>query len=335
MQQLRRLNNIFSKKAIVLMYHRVANVMYDPWALSVSPKNFEEQIEVLSKSFKVVELDELIDNHAVGKLNHKTICITFDDGYTDNFLHAKPILENFNSPATFFIASDYIGSGKLFWWDLLEDIMLGSIQLPTFISIEIAGKIFEYSLKDPVLNEAQINEQNTWRWPAEPPNDRCRLYLAIWEQLLPLTLPEINKALEFIVKWAGFDEAPKNDKVPMTFEQLNTFSDKGLFTLGIHTATHAALPFHSSNYQQAEMNRCKTLLKKHFTNISNAIAYPYGRYNEASVQAARNAGIKAGFTTSQAAITKKSDILALGRMQVCNWAGNGFKKQVDNWFANC
>ena len=34
--------------------------------------------------------------------------ITFDDGYEDNFKNAKPILEEFNVPATFFITSGFI-----------------------------------------------------------------------------------------------------------------------------------------------------------------------------------------------------------------------------------
>jgi peptidoglycan/xylan/chitin deacetylase (PgdA/CDA1 family) len=44
--------------------------------------------------------------------------LTFDDGYANN-LRAMPVLEAFNVPATFFISTDYIVSGKAFWWDVL------------------------------------------------------------------------------------------------------------------------------------------------------------------------------------------------------------------------
>ncbi len=44
--------------------------------------------------------------------------LTFDDGYANN-LRALPVLEEFQAPAVFFIASNYVLSGKPFWWDVL------------------------------------------------------------------------------------------------------------------------------------------------------------------------------------------------------------------------
>jgi peptidoglycan/xylan/chitin deacetylase (PgdA/CDA1 family) len=44
--------------------------------------------------------------------------ITFDDGYANN-LRALPTLEEFQAPAVFFIASNYVLTGKPFWWDVL------------------------------------------------------------------------------------------------------------------------------------------------------------------------------------------------------------------------
>jgi peptidoglycan/xylan/chitin deacetylase (PgdA/CDA1 family) len=44
--------------------------------------------------------------------------LTFDDGYANN-LRALPTLEEFQAPAVFFISSNYVLTGKPFWWDFL------------------------------------------------------------------------------------------------------------------------------------------------------------------------------------------------------------------------
>ena len=43
------------------MYHRVADISFDPWRLAVSPAYFAEQMEVLHEHFDPVPLAELRD----------------------------------------------------------------------------------------------------------------------------------------------------------------------------------------------------------------------------------------------------------------------------------
>lgn len=46
------------------------------------------------------------------------VMITFDDGYYNNTA-ALPVLEEFECPATFFVATGHIESGQAFWWDVV------------------------------------------------------------------------------------------------------------------------------------------------------------------------------------------------------------------------
>lgn len=314
------------------MYHRVAAPAFDPWQLCVSAENFNEQVSILKQEFNVVSVGELVQQLKNGHVVNNSVCITFDDGYADNYLSAKPVLEKYHCPATFFIATDYIGSQQLFWWDLLQDIMLGSPQLPDRLELTIWGKNTEYHLTDTVLTPGQLEAQKNWQWPAKAPTGRCRLYLSVWEQLLPLEIADIHPALEQIKQWASYKKEPAADEVPMTKDQLQRLSADGLFSLGIHTSSHAALPFHHLNYQLHELDSCRSFLQANFSNTVNAVAYPYGRYNTDTITAAGNAGIDAGFTTRGELVNKRSGILSLGRMQVGNWDGDTLNKQVKEWF---
>jgi peptidoglycan/xylan/chitin deacetylase (PgdA/CDA1 family) len=47
----------------------------------------------------------------------RTVAVTFDDGYRDNYEIAAPILKEFDIPATFFITAGAIGTDRVMFWD--------------------------------------------------------------------------------------------------------------------------------------------------------------------------------------------------------------------------
>lgn len=89
----------------VLMYHSVNWQPNPSNRLAVTPVTFERQMHFLkSHRYNVIPLSslvELIRNNQ--KIPRKTIVITFDDGYKDNYVYAFPILKKYNLPATIFI----------------------------------------------------------------------------------------------------------------------------------------------------------------------------------------------------------------------------------------
>ena len=110
------IENIFIKRAskcVVLLYHRIADLMDDPQQLSVGIKKFEEQIIFLKENFNVIslkQLNECLEKHE--SFPEKSVVITFDNGYYDNYVNAFRILKKHKVPATFFISTDYIDSDK-------------------------------------------------------------------------------------------------------------------------------------------------------------------------------------------------------------------------------
>jgi len=93
------------------MYHSIAD---NSEFFSVSASDFEKQVAYLSKNkYKIIsalKLVEFLKNK--DKIPPKTIVITFDDGYEDNYLKAFPILEKYGFSASIFVTTGSIGSQR-------------------------------------------------------------------------------------------------------------------------------------------------------------------------------------------------------------------------------
>lgn len=96
----------------ILMYHALDfKSIQDAPQLVVSAKKFQEQMDFLKKHhYKVIPLEDLIniikDNRP---LPRKSVVITFDDGYLDNYINGFPILKKHNFSAIIFIIVEEIG----------------------------------------------------------------------------------------------------------------------------------------------------------------------------------------------------------------------------------
>ena len=314
------------------MYHRIAEIDTDPWQLAVSPANFEQQLHVLSRFYKVISVENLVSRLGTNSILHKGICLTFDDGYRDNFFSAKPLLEKYNCPATFFIASHYVDKTEPFWWDELENIILHSSKLPQTFSVTVKEDLLEFQLENEgLLTKDEQDRHKSWVWPETPPTARSALYLAIWERLKPLPYPVLKLQLEKIKQWAGSHQHIRQDDLSMKTQQIESISNNPLFTIGIHTATHPALAYHSAETQFKEMQDCKQFLEKKLKHSVTTVAYPYGNYDSHTIAITRELQLKAAFTTEERIIMNNDNVYRLGRVQVKNWNGEEFERRLNQW----
>ena len=92
----------------VLMYHSIDN---NGVFFTVKPEVFEKQMKYLKdKRYQVISLVKLIEIlESDEPLPKKTVVITFDDGFEDNYINAFPILKKYGFLATIFLATGFIG----------------------------------------------------------------------------------------------------------------------------------------------------------------------------------------------------------------------------------
>ena len=121
---------INQQRIFILMYHRVDYKMPPLFEMCVRPDVFDEQIFLLKKHFEIVDLCDLNKIEPDTNKKKDLVVITFDDGYRDNYIHAFPIIKKYNIPATIFLATDYINTDQLLWYDKLAWILYMSSSIP-------------------------------------------------------------------------------------------------------------------------------------------------------------------------------------------------------------
>jgi len=93
----------------VLMYHHVSP---KPGLVTCSPENFRAQMQWLAKNgWQTLSTAGFAEALASGRIPQKSVLVTFDDGYLDNWVYAHPVLQEFGQRATIFLITGWIGDG--------------------------------------------------------------------------------------------------------------------------------------------------------------------------------------------------------------------------------
>lgn len=94
----------------VLMYHHVSP---NPGLVTVSPPAFQAHMQWLAKhGYTALSSEQFAAFLAGQPAPNKSVLITFDDGYLDNFMHAFPILRENGLRAIIFAVTGWISDGQ-------------------------------------------------------------------------------------------------------------------------------------------------------------------------------------------------------------------------------
>jgi len=263
------LEKSFFKKARgsrILIYHGLCkknHTKFNPIFLTAGM--FEAHLQFYKEYFNVVSLDQF---YAKDFSNEKfNVCITFDDGFANNFDYALPLLEKYKMPATFFITAIREAGYDILWND--------------FLSI-----VSYYGPQNLNYQQKQFFKNNFGRYAEEGTGHTLVDYLkeggfdskAEMIEELQLLFP---KKEEEEVYWKQ-----------MTTEQIRQLSSSQYVTIGSHGYYHNRMDWISLEEATKEIKNSKQFLEQLTSKEVKAFAFPYGNYSRELVQAAKKLGFK-------------------------------------------
>ncbi|MBQ7198611.1 MAG: polysaccharide deacetylase family protein [Selenomonadaceae bacterium] len=146
-------------KILVLNYHQVND---SATSLAVPVADFDSQMAYLVDSGYIAITPDALLSALEGELElpPKPMLITFDDGYTDNYENAFPILQKYGLRATIFIIPAFVGKPGYMTWDELKEMEENGITMQSHTLNHIAlEELPDDGLRVELLNSKRMLEE--------------------------------------------------------------------------------------------------------------------------------------------------------------------------------
>ena len=301
-------------RAVILMYHRVAQVAEDPHGLCVSPAHFAEHLEVLRRRCSVIPLREMPARLREGRLPRRAVVITLDDGYSDSLYAVRPLCERFDIPATLFVTAGYLDGRREFWWDDLEAQTLGrGVTATRDLELEVNG------------------ERLTW-----PTGTPLRaVYDALHVRLRPATAEVREQVLNDLAHGQGAGRSVREDHRPLNESECRQLAASRRVDVQSHTIHHLWLAAHPAAVQAYELRESRRCLAEITGRPITVLAYPYG-FRDAvapgTLALAREAGYSAACATVRGQVVRGADPLWLPRHVPGDVDGEELLRRLNGFF---
>ena len=270
----------------VIYFHRVLDKP-DPF-LPDDPtiEEFDGLISTISKHFSTFTISKALELQAVGQLPKLSVCISFDDGYADNYTNALPILDKYNVPATFFIATKGTELGYL--WN---DVLLNNIRHTQAPELTVTDS----------------------KWVLNSTENKVNAYLSLVSQLKFMPNKERDKNILNIVYRLG---DIKTQRCMMSEDQMRNLHDLG-HEIGGHTTTHSILGAQNRQVALTEIQTNQSELESIINSKIKTFAFPNGYfprdYDQSHIDMIKKCGFKFACSTNDGGITSKSNRYSIPR----------------------
>lgn len=290
---------------------------------------FKEQVQYLVKHYHFITMDELIDSVDNGSnLHPKSVLLSFDDGYFDHFDCVLPVLSKHNIQGSFYPSAKAILDNEVLDVNKIHFI-LASVPEKNILVNEIFSKMDEYR----ATFKLDSNTDYFTRYALASRFDSMEVMFI--KKMLQVILPE---ALRLIIcnhlfnKYVTSDEASFSRELYMSVEQIKEMMNQGMH-IGSHGYKHYWLGSLSKEEQVVEIDRSLDFLKTVGADLNNwTMCYPYGSYNNDTLDILGNKHCKLALTTKIAV----ADISVSKRYELCRLDTNDIPvnaKEVPNkWF---
>jgi peptidoglycan/xylan/chitin deacetylase (PgdA/CDA1 family) len=298
----------------ILMYHRIATPDLDPWGLSVSPERFAAQVRALRACRTMLSMDAFVARLRSDDLPHNAAALTFDDGYSDNLSQAKPILEAAGVPATVFLPTGRIGTGREFWWDELARMVLARAE-PLFGNVMVGADDLNIDL--PPIDLA-MEPRVSWRAWDRPVTAREAIYQRLWKALQRCT-PDRREAAMAQLRCLFGVTRPNPEDLPMCAADIRRLVSSNI-SIGAHGRTHQQLTSLPPAERIEEIQRSRVEAEALSGLCVTVFTYPHGDRDAETIDMVRRVGYCWACSTCEAFIDPLSaNPYDLPRLVVGDW----------------
>ncbi|NHZ72831.1 MAG: polysaccharide deacetylase family protein [Aquificales bacterium] len=276
-----------SQRLTVLAYHRVTNLYesgFDLFAPNVSatPSTFASQMDFVGRHFHVVSLDDVLDwLDEQRPLPPNPLLITFDDGYRDNLQYAFPVLQQHGFPAIIYLATNYIGEKKPFFWDLTAYCFYHTAKDTAVLPLVGSQHWSDESGRTAVMDNRTAVMDNWLNNLKKLPNHEKET-----------AVQQLPQALDVTISDDAFAD------LCLTWEQVRAMSQSSI-TFGAHTQNHPILTRISLEEARDEITGSKARITDETGRDVVSFAYPNGQssdFNKPLIDILKQAGISVAFT---------------------------------------
>jgi peptidoglycan/xylan/chitin deacetylase (PgdA/CDA1 family) len=271
----------------------------------------------------------------VRALPARAVALTFDDGYADNLLHARPLLEQYKVPATAFVPTGRLEEGGEFWWDELGRVLLQPGHLPGSLHLEVGDSEHNWDLGEAATyTTAQARQYSMWKAWERAPTRRHALYCQMYDLLSGLEPAGQSAVMAQLRAWASVTGEARETYRSLTPDELRSLAQSDLVEIGAHTVTHANLAALPLQAQMREIAHGKARLETIIGRPVDGFAYPFGRqcdYTKQTVAQVRAGGFTYACSNVAGLVTPATDRFQFPRMQVHDWDGAEFARRLKWW----
>ena len=226
----------------------------------IPPSNFEKHLKYIKRNYRVISLKKLVHSLKQGKLPPCSLVITFDDGFTDNFIYAFPILQRSNIKGTIFLATDCIDNRNPLWiqelYYLINNVGIeGLIQTITNIAKKL--EIPQLHIEFPLNKSLQEKVEEYMAFSLKK-NIRDNLIAALYRKY-NFQRRKIFSQAQIYLNW---DQIKQMKKDGMDF--------------GNHGASHTPFSAMLPDEQLDEIVNSKEIIEQNLKDYFLPFSYPYG-----------------------------------------------------------
>ena len=282
-----------TSKFVILCYHGIGE-SGNPLGVAPTRELFERQMRFLRENYRVVSLDEACLELRRGANSEPGVVITFDDGYRSAYTVAFPILQKYHLPATIYLTVDSVETGQVAWYDRV------------FLAMAVAPS-----------GDLQLDDQGSWHFQLNSPEDRLRAALQIVAHLRTLPNSQRCACCALLEKRIGLPQNALSSRV-LTWDEIYTMHQAGI-AFGSHTLTHPVVSQLAPQELEQELGASKCILEKKLGVPVLDFAFPFGKASDcssAALEVLSRSGYRSAVTTVPGVNTPQVNPLELRRLQV-------------------